>query len=104
MTAKPGVGLIRVAVAYSPAKNEFSSRFSGDLQHAVNQLSQIEEGADFANLEQDLTGARERAAEAAVILGEAERNAGAYDVRATERGIANIDARQTAASGANRRL
>ena len=77
---------------------------ASDLQNAVNQLRQIEEGADFANLERDLTGARERAAEAAAVLGEAESNAGAYNVRSIERGIANIDARQTAASEAHRQL
>ncbi len=52
----------------------------------------------------DLIGAREKAAETATILNEAERNASAHDAHSIERGIANIDARQAAASEVRRRL
>ena len=77
---------------------------ASDLQNAVSQLQQIENGQGFANLGGNLIGARERAAEAATILNEAERNAGAHDTHLIERGIANIDARQVAAGEARRQL
>ena len=75
-----------------------------DLQNAASQLGQTEEGEGFANLQRDLSEAREKAAEAATVLNEAERSAVAHDVRSIERGIANIDARQAAANEARRRL
>ncbi|TCM04745.1 AAA family ATPase [Sphingomonas sp. PP-CC-3G-468] len=77
---------------------------ASDLQSAVSQLQQIENGQGFANLEKDIIRARERAAEAATVLNEAERNAVAHDVRSIERGIANIETRQTAANEARRQL
>ncbi len=77
---------------------------ASDLQNAVSQLGEIEKGQGFANLAGDLIGATEKAAETATILNEAERNATAHDPHSIERGIANIDARQTAASEVRRRL
>ncbi len=77
---------------------------ASDLQNAMNQLGQIETGQGFANLAGDLMGAREKAAETATTLNEAERNATAHDAHSIERGIANIDSRQAAASEVRRRL
>jgi hypothetical protein len=77
---------------------------ASDLQNAMNQLGQIETGQGFGNLAGDLMGAREKAAETATILNEAERNATAHDAHSIERGIANIDSRQAAASEVRRRL
>ncbi|WP_277983912.1 AAA family ATPase [Sphingomonas faeni] len=77
---------------------------ASDLQNAANQLEQIEKGQGFANLTENLIGARKQAAEAATVLNEAERNASAHDAHSIERGIANIDARQAAANEARRRL
>jgi energy-coupling factor transporter ATP-binding protein EcfA2 len=77
---------------------------ASDLQNAVSQLGQIEHGQGFATLAGDIIAARERAAEAATVLSDAERNAGAHDVHSIERGVANIDARQAAANEARRRL
>jgi len=77
---------------------------ASDLQNAASQLGQIEKGQGFASLAGDLIGAREKAAETATILNEAERNASAHDAHSIERGIANIDARQAAASEVRRRL
>lgn len=77
---------------------------ASDLRNAADQLGQIEHGQGFATFAGDLTDARERAAEAATVLNEAERNAGVHDVHSIERGIANIDVRQVAANEARRRL
>lgn len=77
---------------------------ASDLQNAASQLEQIENGQGFANLAGDLIGAKKKAAETATILNEAERNASAHDAHSIERGIANIDARQAAASEVRRRL
>lgn len=77
---------------------------ASDLQNAASQLGQIEKRQGFANLAGDLVGARERAAEAATVLNEAERNASVHDAHSIERGIAYIDARQAAAGEARRRL
>ncbi|PTQ59136.1 hypothetical protein C8J45_1166 [Sphingomonas sp. PP-CE-3G-477] len=77
---------------------------ASDFQNAASQLEQIEKGRGFANLERDLIGAKKKAAETATILNEAERNASAHDPQTIERGIANIDVRQAAASEMRRRL
>jgi len=77
---------------------------ASDFQNAASQLEQIEKGRGFANLAGDLIGAKEKAAETATILNEAERNASAHDAQTIERGIANIDVRQAAASEVRRRL
>jgi len=77
---------------------------ASDFQNAASQLEQIEQGRGFANLAGDLIGAKEKAAETAIILNEAERNASAHDAQTIERGIANIDVRQAAASEVRRRL
>ncbi|MBE2993772.1 AAA family ATPase [Sphingomonas sp. CFBP 13603] len=77
---------------------------ASDFQNAANQLERIEKGQGFGNLAGDLIGAKEKAAETATILNEAERNASAHDAHSIERGIANIDARQAAASDVRRRL
>lgn len=75
-----------------------------DLQNARGQLATIESRADFAGLDAALDGARKAAAEAAVNLEDAERNASAHDAPDIERRIKAIDARSSAAAETKRRL
>ena len=75
-----------------------------DLQNARSQLAAIETRGDFSGLAAALDDARKSAAEAAINLENAERNALAHDVADIERRIKTIDARSSAASEAKRKL
>ncbi|MBW4655641.1 MAG: AAA family ATPase [Kaiparowitsia implicata GSE-PSE-MK54-09C] len=72
-----------------------------DQTHASDRIAQIEGRPDFAGLADAMVKAREGAAEAAVKLAEAERNATAHDVQVINRKIETIDSR--ARAGQNRR-
>jgi len=67
-----------------------------DRIHASDRLAQIEGKPDFAGLADAIVKAREGAAEAAVRLDEATRNATAHDVQAINRRIETIDNRARA--------
>lgn len=78
---------------------------ASDLSNALGQIDSIEGRPEFRTLEGDLATARERAAECAVMLEEAKRNATAHDPAAITRKIETLDARnRTAAETRNRLL
>jgi rubrerythrin len=77
---------------------------ASDLSNAVAQIGTIEGRAEFATLVEHLARGREQAAEAAVKLENAERDATAHDVGAITRRIETIDARGLAAIEARTRL
>lgn len=69
-----------------------------DLTTAQNAIAAIEGHPDWAGIAEALSRARARAAEAAIKLDEAARNATAHDVTEINRKIATIDARAKAAA------
>jgi hypothetical protein len=75
-----------------------------DLANAIAQLQAIVERPDVAGLESALAQARERAAEVAVQLEEAMRNATAHDPVAITKKIETIDARARTATETRTRL
>lgn len=75
-----------------------------DLANASALLDEIEARPEWARLDVDLDRARETAAQAAVRLSEAERNASAHDVGAINRKIDAIDARVRVAAETRTRL
>lgn len=75
-----------------------------DLANATALLQDIEARPDWASLDADLLQARGTAAEAAVRLEEAERNASARNVPAINRKIEVIDARVRVAAETRTRL
>ncbi|KUR75196.1 hypothetical protein [Novosphingobium sp. Fuku2-ISO-50] len=75
-----------------------------DLANAVALLKEIEARPEWATLDADLDRAREMAAQVAVRLEEAERNASAHDVGAINRKIEVIDARVRVAAETRTRL
>jgi len=75
-----------------------------DLANAAALLKEIEARPEWATLDVDLERARETAAQAAVRLEEAERNASAHDVGAINRKIEVIDARIRVAAETRTRL
>lgn len=68
-----------------------------DLTTAQNAIATIEGHPDWVGVAEALSGARQRAAEAAIQLDEAARNATAHDVAEINRKIGTIDARAKAA-------
>lgn len=77
---------------------------ASDLANVVAQIGAIEGRAEFATLVEDCSRGREQAAEAAVRLENAERDATAHDVGAITRRIETIDARGLAAIETRTRL
>jgi uncharacterized protein YhaN len=77
---------------------------ASDLANAAALVRSIEERPDFATLDQDLDRARRRAAEAAVLLDEATRNASAHDPAVILRRMETIDARARTAAEARTKL
>lgn len=77
---------------------------SSDLGNALRQIEAIERRSEYPTLEADLAPARHRAAESAVKLEEAERNATAHDPAAITKKIEVIDARSRTAVEARNRL
>ncbi len=75
-----------------------------DLANAAALLNEIEARPEWAALDVDLERARETAAQAAVRLEEAERNASAHDVGAINRKIEVIDARVRVAAETRTKL
>jgi hypothetical protein len=75
-----------------------------DLANAAALLEEIEARPEWATLDVDLERARETAAQAAVRLVEAERNASAHDIGAINRKIEVIDARVRVAAETRTRL
>ncbi|NHO33385.1 AAA family ATPase [Acetobacter fallax] len=75
-----------------------------DLSHAEAQRAEIENLPEFADLDVSLTEARKRAAEAAVKLEEAMRNATAHDPVAIARRMTGIDDRMRLAGETCRKL
>lgn len=69
-----------------------------DLITAQNAIATIEGHPDWAGIAEALLAARKRAAEAAIQLDEATRNATAHDVAEINRKIGTIDARAKAAA------
>lgn len=67
-----------------------------DQTHASGRIAQLEGKPDFAGLADAITKAREDAAQAAVKLAEAKRDATAHDVQAINRKIETIDSRSRA--------
>lgn len=67
-----------------------------DQTHATDRIAQIERKPDFAGLADAIVKAREAAAQAAVKLAEATRDATAHDVQAINRKIETIDSRARA--------
>ena len=67
-----------------------------DQTHASDRIAQIEGKSDFAGLADAIGKAREDAAQAAVKLAEATRDATAHDVHAINRKIETIDSRARA--------
>lgn len=77
---------------------------SSDLANATALLQEIEGRPEWATLDADLDRARETAAEAAVRLEDAKRDASAHDVAAINRKIDVIDARVRMAAEMRTRL
>jgi chromosome segregation ATPase len=77
---------------------------NSDLVNGRSQIEAIEARPEYATLETDLRSARERAAECAVKLDEAERNATAHDPAAIARKIDVIDARNRTAGETRNKL
>jgi uncharacterized protein YhaN len=75
-----------------------------DLANAKNLLQEIESRPQWGALDEDLERARGTAAEAAVRLEEAKRDASAHDVAAINRKIEVIDARVRVAAESRTRL
>jgi len=75
-----------------------------DIANATALLQEIEARPEWSSLDVDLDRARETAAEAAVRLEEAQRNASAHDVAAIDRKIEVIDARVRVAAETRTRL
>ncbi|ATY34911.1 AAA family ATPase [Sphingomonas psychrotolerans] len=75
-----------------------------DLANAANLLQEIEARPEWPSLDADLASARETAAEAAVRLENAKRDASAHDVAAINRKIDVIDARVRMAAETRIRL
>ncbi|WP_234731748.1 AAA family ATPase [Acidocella facilis] len=75
-----------------------------DLANATSMIETIEARPEWATLDADLTKAREIAAEAAVKLEDAKRDATAHDVTAINRKIEVIDARFRASAEARTKL
>lgn len=67
-----------------------------DQTHASDRIAQLEGKPDFAGLADAIAKAREDAAQAAVKLAEAKRDATAHDVQAINRKIEMIDSRARA--------
>lgn len=67
-----------------------------DQTHASDRIAQLERKPDFAGLADAIVKAREDAAQAAVKLAEATRDATAHDVQAINRKIETIDSRARA--------
>ncbi|WP_333885290.1 AAA family ATPase [Sphingobium yanoikuyae] len=67
-----------------------------DQTHASDRIAQLEQKPDFAGLADAIAKAREEAAQAAVKLAEAKRDATAHDVQAINRKIETIDGRARA--------
>ena len=67
-----------------------------DQTHASDRIAQIEGKSDFAGLADAIGKVREDAAQAAVKLAEAKRDATAHDVQAINRKIETIDSRARA--------
>ena len=77
---------------------------TSDLTNAQAQIEMVEVRSEFPTLAADRVRAREDAAEAAVKLEEAKRDATAHDLVAITRKIETIDARTRAAGEARTRL
>ncbi|WP_420139879.1 AAA family ATPase [Sphingomonas sp.] len=77
---------------------------SSDLGNALQQIEAIEGHPEYPTLERDLAPARQRAAESAVKLEDAERNATAHDPAAITKKIEVIDARSRTAGETRNRL
>jgi DNA repair exonuclease SbcCD ATPase subunit len=75
-----------------------------DLANATSMIERIKARPEWATLDTDLTKARETAAEAAVKLEDATRDATAYDVTAINRKIEIIDARARTSAEARTKL
>lgn len=80
------------------------ARAASDLANAKAQIDTIESRPGFASLAEDLVGARELSAAAAVKLEEATRNAIAHDPAVITRKIETIDARSRAAGDTRTKL
>jgi hypothetical protein len=96
-------GLRRIEEEESPLATAEAGAAS-DLANAQSQIEAIEGRPEYPTLEADLGPARERAAECAVKLEEAERNATAHDPVAIAKKIDIIDARTRTAGEARNRL
>lgn len=77
---------------------------ASDLSNANAQINTIESRTEFPNLSADLTRASQQAAEAAVKLEEASRDANTHDPVAITRKIETVDARRRAAGEARTKL
>ncbi len=77
---------------------------ASDLANAQSQIEAVEARPEYPTLEADLGLARARAAECAVKLDEAERNATAHDPAAITKKIEIIDARGRTAGETRNRL
>jgi chromosome segregation ATPase len=75
-----------------------------DLDNANDRVSEIESMPGFADLDRRVAELRQRAADAAVALEEAKRNALAHDADAIKRKIERLDSRSTATAAALREL
>jgi uncharacterized protein YhaN len=80
------------------------ARATSDLANAQNQIAAITARPEYPTLDADLSSARERAAECAVKLEDAERNATAHDPDAITKKIEVIDARGKTAEETRTRL
>lgn len=77
---------------------------SSDLANALGQIEAVERRPEHPTLEEDLVLVRQRAAECAVKLEEAERNATVHDPAAITKKIDVIDARSRTAGETRNRL
>ena len=77
---------------------------ASDLANAQSQIDAAEARPEFATLTETIGSARERAAECAVKLEDAERNATAHEPAAITKKIEVIDARSRTAAEARSRL
>lgn len=77
---------------------------ASDLANAQSQIDAAEARPEFATLDETIGPARERAAECAVKLEDAERNATAHDPAAITKKIGVIDARSRTATETRSRL
>lgn len=96
-------GLRRIEEEDAPLATQEAGANS-DLANGRSQIEAIEARPEYVTLETDLGPARERAAECAVKLDEAERNATAHDPAAIARKIDVIDARNRTAGETRNKL